>query len=182
MDNLQLNTIKHAANAEAIRRLLIKYFLEKGFSNFAHERVYPALLNDLPYVIPILGSKVEIIPFAKDIDNVLGKATLGWNLFVLGDFRMSLGNTIHRDLMDLSRQIRSGTFSVPSNASQQCTNACVPRQIITFIVRILGEHEDGYVDLVPSARGLRMPGEIIQNKNILMGQPQQYFTKSGYGT
>lgn len=175
-------TVKHVANAEAVKRLLIRYFMEKGFDNFSHQRVYPALLNDLPYVIPVLGSKVEVVPYAKDIDNVLGKATLGWNLFVLGDFRMSLGTTMHRDLMDLSRQIRSGTYSIPSQPSQHCCNACVPKQIITFIVRVLSEHEDGYVDLVPSARGLRMPGEIIQNKNILMGQPQQYFTKSGYGT
>lgn len=183
IDSSDIDNIKHISNTEIIRRLLIKYFYDKGFSESFDRQLYPATVQDLTAVIPILSNKIEVIPHAKDIDTTQGKAVLGWNLFVLGSHRMYLGESFHNNLSDLARQIRNGMITIPegvgsyTNAKRQTT----PRRVITFITRVLANHESGYVDLSPSNSPYNQPGESYAAKQTLSGMPQQFFTRSGYG-
>lgn len=184
LDSLDIDRIKHISNTEVVRRLLVKYFYDKGFSNSLDRQMYPATIQDLPVVIPALSSKIEIVPYAKDIDSSQGKAVLAWNLFVLGSSRMFLGETYHNSLHDLARQIRSGNIQVPEGINSYSTarKQSTPRRIIHFITRVLGDHESGYIDLNPSNAPIRTPGEPYAAKQTLMGMPQQFFTRSGMGT
>lgn len=181
MDAFAADRIKHLSNTEVVRRLLIRYFIDKGFNESFDRHVYPGVLTDLTSVIPTLASKLEIIPHAESIDNSIGKARLGWNLFVLGTHRMYLGETFHNDLHALARGIRSGVVPIPEDTYSTARRQTTPKRIITFITRVLGEHDDGFVDLSPSKNPTK-PGEMFQAKQTMMGMPQQFFSRSGYGT
>lgn len=179
MDSYTIDAIKHAANTEVVRRLLIKYFLDKGFVESFDRQLYPALIQDLPYFIPALAGKIEVVPHVEELDILRSRAIIGWNLFVLGNQRMYLGDTFHSDLRDLARHITGGTLVIPeahSNARRQTT----PKQIINFITRVLSMHDGGYVDLNPSPppRSMEQP---LAARNSMMGMPQQFFSRSGYG-
>lgn len=184
LDSYVNDNIKHLTNTEVVRRLLIKYFCDKGFSESFDRQMYPAVVQDMPLVLPALSNKIEIVPHAKEIDTSLGKAVLSWNLFVLGNHRMYLGDTYHNSLHDLSRQIRSGLITVPEGIGSYATarRQSTPRRVTHFITRVLGNHDSGYVDLNPSTVPFRKPGEPYAAKQTLMGMPQQFFTRSGYGT
>lgn len=181
MDSQTIDHIKHVANTEAVRRMLIQYFVDKGFTESFDRQVYPALVQDLTQIIPQLSTKVEIVPFAEEIDSYQGKATLGWNLFVLGTQRMYLGQTYHNDLRRLASQIMSGNIMIPEDDVSNARCQATPRRIITFITRVLGTHEAGYIDLSITSTPGRKLGEPYMTKNSMMGMPQQFFTRSGYG-
>jgi hypothetical protein len=184
LDSETVDQIKHITNNEVIRRLLIRYFIDKGFDKSFDRQMYPSIMQDLPLVIPSLSGKVEVVPHAKEIDSANSKGVLSWNCFVLGSHRMYLGDTYHNDLRDLARQIRMGTIKPPDGigvaaiARRQST----PRRIICFITRVLGDNESGYVDLNPTTAPARAPGEQFAARQTMMGMPQQFFSRSGYGT
>lgn len=184
IDSHTINKIKHLANTDVVRRLLIKYFIDKGFVESFDRQMYPALIQDLPASIPSLSNKVEIVPNAKEIDTTLGKGILSWNLFALGTHRMYLGETYHNNLNDLCRQIKSGIIRIPDGIGTFATarKQTTPRKIIHFITRVLSSHEDGYIDLNPTTMSFRQPGEPYAAKQTLSGMPQQFFSRSGYGT
>lgn len=181
MDSTAIDTIKHASNTEVIRRLLVKYFMDKGFTESFDRQVYPSILQDLPYVIPVLSNKIEVQPFAEEVDPSIGKARIGWNLFVLGNQRMFLGETFHNNLKDLARQINSGLILPPSGIAPSVRKQTTPRRIVTFITRVLGDHNAGYVDLSPSTLPPTQPGDAFASRQTLSGMPQQFFSRSGYG-
>jgi hypothetical protein len=178
MDSYTIDKMKHLSNTEVVRRLLIKYFMDKGFTESFDRQLYPSVVQDLPLAIPILMDKIEIEPFAENIDALSSRATLGWNLFVLGNHRMFLGNTEHNDLSALARQIRSGVIMPEgvSSARRQTT----PRRVVAFITRVLSNHEGGYVNLMPSTKQM-VPGEPYQARGAMSGVPNQ-FGRAGYGT
>jgi len=178
MDSFEIDRIRQKANTEVIRRLLIKYFMEsKGFVESFDRQLYPSLIQDLPAVIPVLSSKVEIIPHMENLDNLQGKAVLGWNLFVLGNHRMYLGETYHNDLSSLARQIKSGMIMIPEGVNPNATRQTTPRRVIHFITRVLEDRKSGYVDLsMPSTSHMTRMGS-----NSAMGMQSQFFTRSGYG-
>lgn len=184
LDSLDIDRLKHLSNTEVIRRLLIRYFVDKGFKNSFDRQMYPATVQDLPAVIPILSTKIEVVPHAKEIDTGLSRAVLSWNLFALGSHRMYLGDTYHNDLRDLARQIKSGFIKVPDGIGTYATarRQSTPKRIIVFITRVLSDNESGYIDLNPTSVPARSPGEPYAAKQTLMGMPQQFFSKSGYGT
>ncbi len=181
IDSYTIDQIKHVSNNEVVRRLLIKYFMDKGFNESFDRQMYPALVQDLPNVIPVLSPKLEIVPHANEIDTSQGRAVLGWNLFVLGTQRMYLGETYHNSLHDLARQIRPGSIRVPESGFHTARRQTTPRRVISFITRVLGTHEAGYVDLNPGTRPIRAPGEVGPGRQSLSGMPQQFFSRSGYG-
>jgi len=181
IDSYDVDRLKHISNTEVIRRLLIRYFVDKGFNESFDRQVYPAVITDLVHVIPVLSNKIEIVPHAESIDPSMGKAKLGWNMFILGTHRMYLGETFHNDLHALARGIKSGEIPIPEDTFSTARRQTTPKRIISFITRILGEHEEGYVDLSAPSRQTK-PGEPFQAKQTLMGMPQQFFTRSGYGT
>jgi len=182
VDSQTIDQIKHVSNTEVVRRLLIKYFWDKGFGESFDRQLYPALVQDLPLVIPVLSNKVEIVPHANEIDTSQGRAVLGWNLFVLGNQRMYLGETYHNSLHDLARQIRSGSIRAPELGVHTARRQTTPRRLVSFVTRVLGQHEAGYVDLSPSTKPYRNPGEPYAGKASLAGMPQQFFGRSGFGT
>lgn len=181
MDSYETDQIRYRANAEVVRRLLIKYFMEKGYHESFDRQLYPCLIQDLPMVIPVLSSKVEVIPHMENLDNIQGKATLGWNLFVLGNQRMYLGETYHNDLPTLARQIKAKNFLIPEGTNPNATRLTTPRRVVHFIMRALQDHKSGYVDLAAptTAHTFRMGMGAGTNA---MGMQSQFFTRSGYGT
>lgn len=181
MESEEIQKIRHRANTDVIRKLLIRYFIDKGFDKSFDLQVYPQILEDLTVAIPILASKIEIIPYCEDIDTALGRAKLGWNLFVLGDHRMFLGETYHNNLHDLARQIKNGVYQMSESTPTQSTRTTTPKKIITFITRVLGDHHAGYIDLSNVTSQMK-PGDAYMSKQTLNAMPSQYFTRSGYGT
>ena len=158
MNSRTVDKIRHALNTDVVRRMLIRYFVDKGFTETFDRVMYPGLVQDLVIACPILTSKVEVIPHCIEIDTVGQRAVLGWNMFVLGTQRMYLGETHHRDLADLARQIQSGMIAptqggmmmpiegIPHGVARR---QVTPRHVIIFLTRVLGRHESGYVDLTP---------------------------------
>ena len=182
IDARTIDRIKHVSNTEVVRRLLIQYFKYKQFGESFDRLLYPTLMQDLPRVIPILASKVEIVPHAVEIDPALGKAVLGWNLFVLGTNRMYLGESYHNNLIDLARQIKTGLINVPFGGHGTARRQTTPRRVITFITRVMGDNMAGYVDLNPLSRPIRSMDEPYRARGLMSGFPQQFFGRSGYGT
>ncbi len=178
IDSYDIDQIKHIANAEAIKRHLIKYFVDKGFESF-NKQIFPPILQDITLKIPILASKIEVIPNVEQIDVTIDKATLTWNLFVLGNQRMYLGQTFHNGLANLARQIRSGYIGSdqagPDITSRHTTT---PKKIIFFISRVLNSNEAGYVDLKPVNIQFQNPTDRYKLKHSLHGLPNQFFTRS----
>lgn len=180
MESRHLDKIRHATNTDIVRRLLIQYFMDKGYNNSFDRQVYPANLQDLTQVIPILSNKLEIVPHAVDIDTSLGRAVLGWNLFVLGGHRMYLGESYHNSLHDLAREIRSGFMTNLEVKEGQATRTTTPRKIITFVTRVLGDNKSGYVDLTPTSM-VREPGQAYVAKQTLNAMPGQMFSRTPAG-
>lgn len=177
IDSYSVDKFKHVLNTEVVRRLLIKYFSDKGYGQSFDRQMYPAVIQDLPLVIPVLSNKIEIVPYATEIDTAMGRAILGWNLFVLGNQRMYLGETYHNSLHDLARQIRSGIVRTAEGGCNTARRQTTPRRVIAFITRVLGNHESGYVDLNPSTQPLRAPGEPYAAKASMAGMPQQFASR-----
>lgn len=180
MESSDLERIRHSTNTDVIRKLLIKYFIDKGYDDTFNKQVYPQILQDITGVIPILSSKIEIVPHCIEIDTALGRAVLGWNLFVLGDQRMYLGETYHNNLHDLARQIKQGMLNTSVETQGQSTRTTTPRKIITFICRVLGSNRAGYIDLSPTGV-VKQPGDAYVAKQTLNAVPGQFFGRSGYG-
>ena len=182
MDSYDIDRIKQRANLEVVRRLLVKYFIDKGFTESFDRQLYPSLIQDLPAVIPNLGTKVEVVPHVEELDMSQGKAVIGWNLFVLGTHRMYLGETYHNDLHSLARQIKAGQILIPEGVMASATRQTTPRRVIHFITRVFENKRSGHIDLSPSTKPFTKPGDPYKAKSSLMGMPQQFFTRSGYGT
>jgi len=177
MDSTSVDTIKHVSNTEVIRRLLIKYFYDKGFNESFDKHLYPCLVQDLPLVIPVLSDKIEVVPYAEEVDSINGKVKIGWNMFVLGKQRMYLGETSHNNMQDLARQIHSGMILPPNGVPTSVRKQATPRRIITFITRILGNSKSGYIDLAPRlSQGVGIPN------NSMAGSSNQFYTRNSYGT
>lgn len=177
MESRDLDRIRHVSNTEVIRRLLIRYFIDKGYDNSFDRLVYPPDIQDMPLVIPILATKVEIIPNAVEIDTSLGRAVLEWNLFLLGVHRMYLGDTYHNSLRDLAKEIKNGMVTKVEVQRGQSTRNTTPRKIIAFITRVLSSHESGYINLAP-AQAAKEPGAAYAAKQTLNAVPGQMFART----
>lgn len=156
MQSRNVDKIRHALNTDVIKRMLIRYFISKGFTESFDRILHPTMIQDLAFAIPAISTKVEVVPHCAEIDPIGRRAVLGWNLFALGTHRMFLGETFHNDLGDLARQIQTGTINPVSNQMIAPSNGDVngvarrqvtPRQVITFLTRVLGNHASGYIDL-----------------------------------
>lgn len=182
MDARSIDKIKHIVNTEVVRRMLIQYFQLKGFGESFERLMYPSIIQDLPLAIPMLGSKIEVVPFASEIDPALGKAVIGWNMFVLGNHRMYLGETYHNNLLDLARQIKSGMIKPPEGTYSTARRQTTPKRVVSFITRILENCKAGYVDINPMTRPARPIEEPFRARGAMMGMGsgQGYFQRSAY--
>lgn len=132
--------IRKALQEELIRRLLRQYFDEKGITKKQLEhKAYPPMLQDLPVRIPQLQGKVEVVPFIEELDPQTGQVQVGWNLFVLGNRRMFLGQSGHKNLAELKMAMNGPTNQYPRE--QKVSH----KQIIEFVSRVLGSSEAGKI-------------------------------------
>lgn len=163
MNNTSIDRLKHKLNTEVVRRMLIRYFKGKGFAESFDRQVYPAILQDLTVAIPALGPKVEIEPHTVEVNPATGRAVIGWNLFVLGNHRMYLGETHHRDLTQLAHQIQNGQMVLPEGGGDTSARfQSTARQVVNFITRVLAKSDAGYVDLNPGEPGGQLPSAMGQ--------------------
>ena len=138
-----MDRIHTALNQELIKRLMVRYFTQKGFKETFNRKIYPPTLQDLPVQIPQLAGKIEIQPYVEDIDPNTGVVKLGWNLFVLGVNRIFIGESTHTNL----NEVRSGVAGPLQNARQGI--ATTPKKITEFIIKILGSSKNGDISSMP---------------------------------
>jgi hypothetical protein len=101
-------------------------------------------------------------------------------MFVLGNQRIYLGETGHDNLSELARQIRTGQISPETiTSARRCTT---PRRIITFIERVLSDHDAGYVDLTPRMRPTSRTPRIARPAALASTMSGQFFSRSSFGT
>lgn len=132
-----------ALNQELIRRLMIRYFKQKGFRENFNKRIYPPLLQDIVLQIPQLNGKIEIQPYVEDINPESGMVRLGWNMFILGQKRLFLGESMHTSLAE----VRNAVFGPQPNT--RFINYATPKRIINFVVKVLGNSKNGDISLRP---------------------------------
>ena len=159
-------------NAELVKRLLIKYFSDKGFTENFDRKVYPPLLQDICECIPELTEKVEVVPHVIEISpNEF--ARLGWNLFVLGNQRMYLGESEHTNLSDLGRQIESKAIVIPITEDQMTVRrARTARDIVSWIAKTLGKSEGGLIRMTSSQPSQMYQNAVMPQSNALFERPK----------
>ena len=176
MDHRFIDKFRHALNTDVSRRLLIKYFVSKGFDNF-DRLLYPPFIQDLPETIPEFADKLEVIPHCMNIDPMADSALLGWNLFVMGTHRQYLGETHHIGLSQLALQLQQGQVLTEN---QLATRQTTPKRIVHFITSTLAKHRGGYVNL--ASKTLPLPSQRTQSYRPRAGgsSASSMFTRSGY--
>jgi len=178
MDHTFIDKFRHALNTDVVSRLLVKYFVSKGYENF-DRLIYPPFMQDLPQMIPELADKIEVIPHCQNIDPMSDSATLGWNLFVLGTQRQFLGETYHIGLPTLAMQLQQGRVIAEN---QLATRQTTPRRVLHFVESVLSRHKSGYVNLAPKIIPLPNQRQTYRPRAGANGMVSQFFTRSGYGT
>ena len=142
--DLYLQERIHAAlSEELVRRLLIKYFKTKGFEESFDKKIYPPALQDFVAQVPQLFGKLEVVPSVEDIDPNTGVVRLNWNLFVLGNHRMWLGQSAHTSLAEVRTAVGG-----PLASTTRMTHA-TPKRIVEFIVKVLGKSKSGDISTTP---------------------------------
>ena len=136
--------LEYVFNTELTRRLLVKYFSERGFAENFDKKVYPPLLQDIAESIPELGGKLQLEPFSVEMDPTNGFARMGWNLFVLGNQRMYLGETEHAELAELAQQL-DADVPIVTEGEQPFRQARTARDIVNWIARVLGTRDAGLI-------------------------------------
>jgi hypothetical protein len=126
MNETTKNSIVKALQKEFIRRSLNKYFMEKGFENF-DEKPYPPFIADMGEKIEALNGLIEVKNFLEDINMENNTIKIGWNIFVLGNKRIFLGYSKHKNLND-----------VKNNSSGSANSILSIKKIIDHIVDSIG--------------------------------------------
>ncbi len=150
-----IDKIEKAFNSALTKRLLVQYFVERGFAENFDQRANPIMLQDLVQRIPQLHGLVEIEAHAKDIDPTTGWCRLEWNLFVLGNQRMCLGETEHDDIKALHKYIEEGSpILVDDIHGIKSRQERTARDVVQFIARTLGKSDAGQI----RSQGVVTPG------------------------
>lgn len=175
MNDIDINRLKKAANAEVIQRTLVKYFSDRGFSDKMNRQISPLQLQDIAESNIGLIDKVELIPHTANIDPSTGKITLGWNLFVLGNQRMYLGETMHENVIELAGYIKEGM--IPNADTINTIRCTTPNRIIRFITKTLGNSKAGYVNLNTNQSRIYSAPQSLNQKGRHMTLQSQFFSK-----
>jgi len=155
MNSALIDKIRYRLNEELVKRMLIEYFVKKGVQDF-DRGIYPAMVADLVESIPRFEGKVEVVPVVEETDPLSGYTKLGWNLFCLGNRRLSLGTTEHSDRAEIGDIIKGG---VPQ--SRLSRNEATPKEIIMFVERILGSSMAGQLRPKPSSWARSMVNSYV---------------------
>jgi hypothetical protein len=148
---VNLDKLRRAANCHKVQKWLVHYFIQKVGRENMHRIVDPSNLMDLTIHIPPLHTRIEIVPNARDLRLQDDHISLEWNLFVLGTKRMFLGRTAHQDIMATLHCVRNVDQVNRVHGIEYGVN---PKQIIAFIIRVLGKHEEGYVPWIAPQRSI----------------------------
>ncbi|MDP1712243.1 MAG: hypothetical protein Q8K86_07280 [Candidatus Nanopelagicaceae bacterium] len=141
MDATMQERIRSLLGLTYVKRLLIRWFVQKGFVDGFDTHVYPPMMQQLIKEVPQLQGKVEIVPSMEEIDPSTGMLRVSWNLFVLGNQRLDLGSSTHKNISDIQQGQYVGNSALPSR------RAATPRQIITFVLNTIKERRSCYVDI-----------------------------------
>lgn len=113
---------------EYLRRSLIEYFKNKGYTKTFDICAYPPSLQDLNEQT-FANKTIEVVYNIEDIDLVDNSVKVSWNIFVLGNKRIFLGYTNHQTFSDIKNNKNStAEFNGPSSISK----------VIDTIVEFLG--------------------------------------------
>lgn len=141
MDNSLEARIRRVLNETLIKRMLTKYFVDKGIAkeDFGSS-IYPPILQDLIAMVPQLKGKIELVPSVEEMSPETGRVRLEWNLFVLGTSRMLLGESTHKNQAEvmLSNNGPLNDLATVKKAS--------PKRLIEFISSVLGKSESGFIE------------------------------------
>jgi hypothetical protein len=152
--------IHTALNKELIKRLLVRYFSNKGFSENFNKKIYPPILQDILVHVPQLAGKIEVAPFVEEVDPNTGIVKLGWNLFVLGHKRIYIGESVHSNLIEVRMSIGG-----PLEGTSYKIGTATPKRIINFICSVLSKNKDGDITSIPKNVLLRTPSAMMANND-----------------
>lgn len=141
-DKALQNKMRILLDQELVRRLMNRYFYDKGLKEDYDKEIYPPMLQDMLQMAPQLSGKVEIEPHVINLDQNTDSVELGWNLFVLGNQRMYLGESRHKSFSEVTGSIQ-GPLTDKGDRGTRTT----PRRIVEFIVRVLGNSKNGRIDI-----------------------------------
>lgn len=114
---------------EYLRRSLIKYFEDKGYTKTFSKCAYPPALQDLNDQA-FANRAIEVAYNIEDIDLLDNTVKVSWNMFILGNKRIFLGYTNHKNFTDIKNSSHSLVdFSGPIEISK----------IIDTVVQFLGD-------------------------------------------
>jgi len=171
--------LKLLLNREVIRRNLIRYFRDqKGFSESFRKKVYPPMVADVGIMVPGLHDKVEIVPFVESVDPVLGSVKLGWNLFVLGNHRIYLGETYHTDSNQLKQAVYGGQVTLSECRGTYEHSA---KTIIEFIMKVLSANLKCLKTLPTQSDLAKAANSPFVNPQGGLGYAGSFYGKSGGG-
>lgn len=143
MNPLLTRKIKRKLQRELVKRELNQYFDKKGYDNDKmNSPLYPAIMADIQISVPHLFNRCEVVPYSENVDVSTGVYKIGWNLFVLGTNRLSLGYTSHSSVSDMYRATR-GEYNQKLPADMFTT----PDRVINFILNVLDNSKSGYLEL-----------------------------------
>lgn len=158
MNPLLARKIKRKLQRELVKRQLNEFFVTRGYENFS-EPLYPPIMATMPQSIPHLIGKCEVVPYAENVDVTTGIYTIGWNLFVLGNYRLDLGSTSHTSATEILRATQ-GKPDTNLPAEMRTT----PNRVIEFILKVLDNSKSGYIDL---PQDFQLPISAITQDPIL---------------
>ena len=174
MNPLLARKIKRKLQRELVKRELNQYFALKGYDENMDQPLYPPLVADLSVAVPHLFSRCEIVPFAESVDVQTGIHKIGWNLFVLGTNRLTLGYTSHTNATDVLRATRG-----EANDHMPADMLCTPNQLVEFVLKILDNSKNGYIELPGN---FQMPANSATDQTLIGSnarQPRTTPTASG---
>jgi len=155
-EDLLAHKVYMALNKELLRRILIKYFFERGYKESMSGKIYPPSIQDIPTSVPQLAGKIDIQPHIEDVNPMTGLITLGWNLFILGNKRMYLGETSHTSLRDIKNVIQGPCKSNGVRSVEYKS----PKRVISFIVDSLAENKAGDLGDITQQSVTSIPGNL----------------------
>ena len=119
MNNTTKQLLTNALLKEFLRRSLTKFFMEKGFDNFLVSP-YPQTILNIAEMVPILNGVLEVKYHLDDININTNAVKLKWNIFVLGNNRIYLGDTTHLSLTEISNGLNASdiNFSGPRSIKE----------------------------------------------------------------
>jgi hypothetical protein len=138
MRTSDIDKIRKILESEYVDILFKRYFNESGLENL-NMHIYPPAMMDIGARIPQMADKIEVEPSVQSFDTGSGVVQLRWNLFVLGNNRMLLGDTVHRSLNELKIRAMVPPEGMLARSSPTASD------VIKFIKRVLSDSKDEVV-------------------------------------